>query len=260
MENTKGHFVLVHGGCHGAWCWYKLATLLKSAGYRVTTLDMAASGINLTQLEELQSISEYSKPLMDHLASLPSDEKVILVGHSFGGITISWAMERFPDKIAVAVFVTAIMPGPDLSLTTLLHEYSNTRDSQLDNKFFFDNGMDKRPTSFVFGNEFLSSKLYQHCPPEDLTLAQMLVRPLFLLGDDNIIEDVSFSKEKYGSVRRVYILSGEDKIIKQDFQQWMIENNPTEEVKEITNADHMVMLSKPQELCAHLQAISQTYS
>lgn len=38
------HFVLVHGLCHGAWCWYKLAPLLEAAGHRVTAVDLAASG------------------------------------------------------------------------------------------------------------------------------------------------------------------------------------------------------------------------
>ncbi|OVA10518.1 hypothetical protein BVC80_8985g55 [Macleaya cordata] len=40
----KKHLVLVHGACHGAWCWYKLATLLRTAGHRVTALDLGASG------------------------------------------------------------------------------------------------------------------------------------------------------------------------------------------------------------------------
>ncbi|KAF5183908.1 salicylic acid-binding protein 2-like [Thalictrum thalictroides] len=260
MEKAKSHFILVHGGCHGAWCWYKLATMLRSAGYRVSIPDMAAAGIHSKQVEELKSISEYSQPLMDCLASLPSDEKVIMVGHSFGGVSISLAMEKYPDKIAVAVFVTAFMPGPDCNFTILLQQYYSRLDSQLDNQFFFHNGQNNPPTSFVFGNQFLASILYQNCTPEDVTLAKMLVRPMFLLGDADIIEDVVVSKERYGLVPRVYIISGEDKIIKQDFQEWMIEKNPTKDVKKIESADHMVMLSKPHELCTFLQEISETYS
>lgn len=260
MEKAKRHFVLVHGGCHGAWCWYKLATLLRSAGHEVSTPDMAASGINLKPLKELKSISEYSQPLMDSLGSLPSGEKVILVGHSFGGFSVSLAMESFPEKIFGAVFVTAFMPGPDIASITLLQQDYSRLDSQLDNKIFFDNGDDNPPTSFVFGEEFQALNLYQKCPPEVLTLAKMLVRPLFLLNDANSTMDVVLSKEKDGSVSRVYVVIDEDKILKKDFQQWMIENNPTEEVKDITGADHMVMLSKPHELCACLQNIAASYS
>lgn len=92
-----------------------------------------------------------------------------------------------------------------------------------------------------------------------LTLAKMLIRPLFLLADSNVSEDVVLSKEKYGSVRRVYVVIDEDRTLKKDFQEWMIENNPVEEMKEIVGADHMVMLSKPQELCAGLCNISASY-
>lgn len=114
--------MLVHGA--GEWCWYKVAALLKSVGHRVTALDMAASGIHPKQVHELNSIIEYCEPLIEFLRCLPQEERVILVGHSSGGICISVAMEMFPSKIAAAVFVTAWMPGPDLSYPTLFQEVS----------------------------------------------------------------------------------------------------------------------------------------
>lgn len=122
MEKKKRHFVLVHGACHGAWCWYKVSSLLKSVGYKVTALDMAASGIHPKQAHEVKCVAEYCEPLIEFLGSLPQEERVILVGHSLGGLWISMAMEQFPDKIAVAVFVAAFMPGPHLSFITLLQE------------------------------------------------------------------------------------------------------------------------------------------
>ena len=119
MEKRERHFVLVHGACHGAWNWYKVVTLLKSAGHKVTALDLAASGIHPKQAHELRSLSDYLEPLMEFMASLPAEERVILVGHSFGGACNSVAMEKFPEKISVAVYATALMPGPDLSFLAL---------------------------------------------------------------------------------------------------------------------------------------------
>ncbi|KAK9988261.1 hypothetical protein SO802_028500 [Lithocarpus litseifolius] len=116
---TGKHFVLIHGSCLGAWSWYKLVTLLKSSGHNVTALDLAASGINPLQANDLQSSFDYFKPLRDFMEALPSHERVILVGHSLGGLAISQAMEYFPSKISVAVFVTALMPGPTLNISTL---------------------------------------------------------------------------------------------------------------------------------------------
>ncbi|CAJ2646261.1 unnamed protein product [Trifolium pratense] len=72
--NTR-HFVLVHGACHGAWCWYKMVTLLKSVGHKVTTLDMAASGIHPKQVHQLNSLADYYEPLIEFLKSLPQEER-----------------------------------------------------------------------------------------------------------------------------------------------------------------------------------------
>nr|GEY13375.1 hypothetical protein [Tanacetum cinerariifolium] len=44
------------------------------------------------------------------MATLLPEEKVVLVGHSFGGLSISLAMEKFPEKISLAVFLSAFMP------------------------------------------------------------------------------------------------------------------------------------------------------
>ncbi|CAI0553879.1 unnamed protein product [Linum tenue] len=110
MEEGKKHFVLVHGAAHGAWCWYKLIPLLKSSGHKVTALDLGASGVDPNRLDEIATISDYARPLMEFMASLPEDERVVLVGHSSGGLSCALAMETFPGKIAVAVFLSAFMP------------------------------------------------------------------------------------------------------------------------------------------------------
>lgn len=121
-SKKKPHFVLVHGACHGAWCWYRVVTQLRSEGHRVTALDMAASGTDPKRPEEVGSTSDYFQPLMEFMGALPPEERVVLVGHSMGGICISAGMERFPSKIAVAIFVTAYMPGPDFPLSVVFQE------------------------------------------------------------------------------------------------------------------------------------------
>eukprot|EP01018_Ginkgo_biloba_P000303 Gb_06798 [translate_table: standard] len=121
-EGKGRHFVLVHGACHGAWCWYKLADLLHIFGHRVTAVDLAGAGINPKQPDDLQNFSEYNQPLMDIFSALSPSEKVILVGHSMGGLSITCAMEEYPHKIAAAVFVAAFMPVSGLSVHPLLKE------------------------------------------------------------------------------------------------------------------------------------------
>lgn len=109
-KGINKHFVLVHGICHGGWAWYKLVTLLKLAGHQVTAMDLGACGIHPKRLEEISSMADYVKPLMDFMASVPDEEKVVLVGHSYGGLCISLAMQTFPQKISLAVFISAYLP------------------------------------------------------------------------------------------------------------------------------------------------------
>ncbi|KAI3452072.1 hypothetical protein Pfo_008737 [Paulownia fortunei] len=258
-DKKQKHFVLVHGACHGAWCWYKVVTRLRSEGHSVTALDMAAAGANPKRVEELSSISDYSQPLMEFMAALPMDERVVLVGHSMGGICISLAMEKFPEKIDFAVFVTAFMPGPDFTVLAALGEHQRQVGSYMDCQYSFTNGDDRPPTSFLFGPKFMASHLYQLSPPEDLTLATLLVRPIGLYDESDLLKEAALSKENYGLVRRVYVLCERDNVLKQGFQEWMIENNPADEVKMISGADHMVMFSKSQELCACLQDLAHKY-
>lgn len=122
MGDDVKHFVLVHGVCHGSWCWYRLIALLKLAGHRVTALDLGACGINPKQLNQITSIWDYVHPLMEFMASLPQGESVILVGHSYAGLCISLAMESFPEKVSLGVFVTAYMPDFKSPPLTLIQE------------------------------------------------------------------------------------------------------------------------------------------
>ncbi|XP_004234677.1 methyl jasmonate esterase 1 isoform X2 [Solanum lycopersicum] len=215
-KGDKNHFLLVHGACHGAWCWYKVVTILRSEGHKVSVLDMAASGINPKHVNDLNSMADYNEPLMEFMNSLPQQERVVLVGHSLGGINISLAMEKFPQKIAVAVFVTASMPGPDLNIVAVTQQ--------------------------------------------DLTLATYLVRPGPWFDESVLLANTTLSKEKYGSVHRVYVVCEKDIVLKeQQFQRWLIKNNPPDEVHMIQDAGHMVMFSKPRELSSCLVMISQKY-
>ncbi|CAN1228511.1 Methyl jasmonate esterase 1 [Linum grandiflorum] len=212
-DQKQRHFVLVHGACHGAWCWYKVVPLLEQAGHRVTALDLAASGIDRKQVSDVGSISEYHEPLMEFMESVK--EQVVLVGHSMGGLGISVAaMERFPDKVCVGVFVSATMPSPHPG---------------------------------------------HACVVQDLTLGMMLIRPVGLFKDSEVDAETVLTRGRYGSVPRVYVVCEEDEMMKVEKQRWMIENNPTDDVKAISGADHMVMFSKPHHLCSYLLEIAAIY-
>ncbi|CAL9151586.1 unnamed protein product [Musa hybrid cultivar] len=257
---NKKHIILVHGACHGAWSWHKVTTQLRSAGYQVTVPDLAASGVDERRFQDLRSFIHYSQPLLDILACLPPGERVILVGHSLGGLNIALAMDRFPEKIAAAVFVTALMPDsvnpPSYVMDKLNKE--NTMLFWSDTQFGSVGDEDKGPVSFLLGPKFLS-KLYTRSPPEDLTLARTLMRPSsFFLEDLGSMPP--FSESGYGSVEKVYVVCAQDEIASEGFQRWMIENNPVKEVRELEDADHMPMFSTPKQLFQCLSDVADAYA
>ncbi|KAK7350487.1 hypothetical protein VNO77_09176 [Canavalia gladiata] len=260
-EDCK-HFVLVHGALHGAWCWYKVATILKSAGHNVTTLDMAACGINSNKTEEIDSISEYHQPLMTFMDSLPPNQKVILVGHSLGGLNVSIAMEKFPEKISVAVFITATVVSENLTYSAFTEERRRRLGSIFYQQRFTLFGPNKAQILSSLGIEFVASRFYQLSPIQDLTLALSLLRPLppFARDIKLLSEQTEVTKKNNGRVSKVFIIAEKDNLKTKDFQMWIIERTgPYAEVKVVEDSDHMVMFSKSEELSSELLKIAKKY-
>lgn len=80
LENIKTkNIVLIHGEGFGAWCWYKTIALLEESGLVPTALDLTGSGIELTNTNNVTTLLDYSKPLIDYLQNLPENEKVGLL-------------------------------------------------------------------------------------------------------------------------------------------------------------------------------------
>ncbi|KAJ4967294.1 hypothetical protein NE237_019143 [Protea cynaroides] len=160
------HFVLVHGVGHGGWCWYKIKPMLESAGHQVTAVDLAASGINMAKIDEVHTMADYTEPLMELMDSLSPGEKVTLVGHSLGGFNLALAMDRFPDQISAAVFLTAFMPdsthSPSYVLDQRIRRFPGSAAVDwLDSQFSSDPDAVNPKTTMLFGPKFLASNLYQ---------------------------------------------------------------------------------------------------
>ncbi|CAN1288725.1 Methyl jasmonate esterase 1 [Linum perenne] len=223
------HFVLLHGACNGAWIWYK-----------------ASSGINPKKWEEVKSFVEYSEPLLKFMESLPSDgEKVVIVAHSLGGYSASIAMERFPEKVSLGVFVTASMLGPEFT-------YEMVADKVL--------CVDCRASIESVCVCMMETKNYRNSPREDLELGLVCVRPTPVFDQEQAAKDTRVTKERYGTIPRVFVLCDADHPHKGPFQWWQVKNNPPNEYVEIEGSDHMVMFSKPGPLSEYLIKVGQKYA
>ncbi|KAG2601266.1 salicylic acid-binding protein 2-like [Panicum virgatum] len=259
MGGGSKHIVLVHGACLGGWSWFKVATRLRAAGHRVDAPDLAASGVDPRPLREVPTFRDYAAPLLDLLAALPAGDRVVLVGHSLGGVSVALAAELFPDKVAAAVFLCAFMPDCAAPPSHVLEKFVEGKWLDwMDTEMKPQDAEGKLPTSMLFGPRILREKFFQLCSPEDMTLASSLLRVSSLFLED-LAAQQPFTEGGYGSVRRVYVVCSEDYAIVEGFQRWMVENNPVEEVREIA-ADHLVMLSRPEELARCLADIADKYA
>ncbi|XP_016497307.2 putative methylesterase 11, chloroplastic [Nicotiana tabacum] len=249
------HFVLVHGGGFGAWCWYKTIALLEEAGFKVTAVDLTGSGIHSFDTNSITSLSQYAKPLTDFLETLADGETVILVGHDFGGACISFAMELYPSKVSKAIFVAATMLISGQSALDIFSDKTISNDLMRQSQvFIYASGNDKPPTAIDLDKSVLRDLLFNHSPAKDVALASVSMRPIPF---SPVLEKLPLSNIKYGSIRRFYVETTEDNAIPIALQQSMINQNPPERVFHLKGADHSPFFSKPQALHKILVEISR---
>lgn len=105
---NKRPFVLVHGACHGGWCWKKLTPLLRAAGHEVYTPTQTGLGERSHLLQPGLGLDVFFEDIANMILWEDLHE-VILVGHSFGGITITALADRMPGRISQLVYLDSLI-------------------------------------------------------------------------------------------------------------------------------------------------------
>src|SRR3984957_2415601 len=144
MSATQAAFVLIHGAWHNHSARDAVAPMLEAKGFVVLTPDLPGAGVNalaptslrcspfdpaafaaerspsagVTQEERTQAVVA----LVREATSL-SGGKVILVGHSAGGMTISAVAEQVPNLLLAVVYIAGFMVPNGMTLLAMLqHE------------------------------------------------------------------------------------------------------------------------------------------
>ncbi|CAG7897303.1 unnamed protein product [Brassica rapa] len=253
---TVKKFILVHGEGFGAWCWYKIVASLEESGLSPITVDLTGSGFNMTDTNTVSTLEEYSKPLIEYLENLPEEEKVILVGHSTGGASISYALERFPEKISKAIFLCATMVSDGQRPFDVFSEELGSAERFMKESQFliYGNGKDKPPTGFMFEKQHMKGLYFNQSPNKDIALAMISMRPVPL---GPMMQKVSLTAERYGKGRRFYVQTLDDLALSPDVQEKLVRENSPEGVFKIKGSDHSPFFSKPQSLHKILLEIAQ---
>ncbi|KAL5757161.1 hypothetical protein ACOSQ2_021907 [Xanthoceras sorbifolium] len=83
---------------------------METSSYKVTCFDLKSAGTDPTDANSILSFDDYNRPLVNFFLNLPENEKVILVGYSAGGHSLTDSIHRFGfKKIHTAIYVAATM-------------------------------------------------------------------------------------------------------------------------------------------------------
>jgi pimeloyl-ACP methyl ester carboxylesterase len=115
-------FVLVHGGHGGAWNWDATVPLLDAPAVAV---DLPGRG-GVQRADAPITFRMCAQSVLD-AADEVGFEKVVAVGHSMGGFTISALADLAPTRVAHLVYVAALAPPAG---STVFDIYYNSRGAQ----------------------------------------------------------------------------------------------------------------------------------
>jgi pimeloyl-ACP methyl ester carboxylesterase len=235
-------FVLVHGAWHGAWCWEPVITELEGAGHTVTAPDLPGSGEDRTPLADV-TLDAYAERICAVLGA--EEEPAVLVGHSMGGIAVTQAAERCPERVASLVYVAAFLPGDGQSLVDLAGLPEGAGDKVQPNMV-----IEGEPPSVTLSADAAREAFYGACDEERTAWALKRLRPQALAP---FVTPVTLGGAS-ADIARAYVLCTQDRAIPEPLQRRMSGERATGAVAEL-DTDHSPFLSRTSELVALLERL-----
>ena len=227
-------FVLIHGAWHGAWCWERLAPLLRAAGHTVIAPDLPGHGGDTTPWWRV-TLGAYARRARE--SARAGGGRVIAVGHSMGGMVISEAAAREPALFAGLIYLCAFAPQPGESLMSLATRDREAKTRSVMRQGFGRTTIEPSRTGEVF---------YNTCSASDAAAATARLVPQPLLPMFQ-----RASKPRGAVPPRAYIACSEDHAIAIALQRSMRERSGIAHVATLAT-DHSPFYSAPAALAATL--------
>jgi pimeloyl-ACP methyl ester carboxylesterase len=106
---TPVAFVLIHGAWHGGWCWRTVASALRRAGHVVFAPSLTGLGERAHLADRAVNLDTHIQDVLG-LLEMEDLTDVVLVGHSYGGMVVTGAANRVPERIKRLVYLDAFIP------------------------------------------------------------------------------------------------------------------------------------------------------
>lgn len=227
---TTNTYVLVHGAWQAPYVWDVVRTDLESKGNKVIVVELPGHGSDNTPTYKL-SLDAYRDKVVDAIATAGS--KVILVGHSMGGMVVTSAAEKVPSKISKLVYIGAFIPTSGQSLGELSQMDPDSKlgpeITQSDDKLTLDVKREKLTYLFINdGSQEAKDKVVANYRPE----------PAIPFGNGITLT------ANFASVEKVYIKTLQDIVISPGLQDRMIASAGIKTIYPV-NTSHSPFLSQP---------------
>jgi pimeloyl-ACP methyl ester carboxylesterase len=238
--------VLVHGAFGRASVWDRVLPGLREAGHEVETLDLPGQGEDDTPVAEV-TLDRYARRVCEVLADGPP---AVLVGHSMGGMVVTQAAANCPENVERLVYVAAFLPADGESLIDLTQRPEGAGDAVQAGLV-----VDGDPPVATMSPEAAREGLMHCCDDEAAAWAQSLRGPQPVAPFTHPVRLTGEGSEKFGGLRRAYVMCLQDRAIRPPLQRLMLERAGCDPVIEI-DTDHCVWASRPDELVAALNRLA----
>lgn len=239
-EVKKETFVLVHSAWLGAWQWEGVKNILEAEGHKVITPDLPGHGNDKTSPADI-TMDNYVNTILSILDS--QEEDVILLGHSFNGITISRVAELRPNKIKSLVYLTAfLLPNGG----SFFGAVQGVEGSKAVENFY----LSEDKTFALVKEEEIQNAFAHDIPKEVFDGAKPYIVPE---PSAPLMYELEITNENFGQVPKYYIECTEDKAIPVEIQRAMYTDKVVKSFS--INSSHTPNFSQPEKVAEILLSI-----
>jgi len=233
--------LLVHGSCHGAWCWRDVIPALAARGVSARAIDLPGHGADTTPLAEV-TLAGYARAIADAARDM-HDGPVPVLGHSMAGYAIAAAAMECPELVGKLIFLCAYVPQEGRSLVDL--RKAGPRQPLLPAIRQHADGI-----SFSFAEEYLKPLFYQDCSGADVSYARAHLTPQAILPQATPLA----LSPAYHALEKHYIRCTEDNVIPTEYQAQMARDFAPGHLTTLPSS-HSPFFSMPERLADRVAAI-----
>ena len=120
MASKRATIVIIHGAWVGGWRWRSVADLLIDRGHHVFTPTLTGLGERAHLTSPAVNLTLHARDIAN-VIKYEQLNKILLLGHSYGGMPISIAAELVPEgTIQSLMYMDAFFPEDGESLNDLV--------------------------------------------------------------------------------------------------------------------------------------------